>query len=1436
MKFISIRHRLVIAISLFITLLLVVIAIGTYHYYRKTTRQLILDQQFALVSGMAHDVDDDFKRSQNALVAVANNTAPATLADSTTAEAWLKTHVATRTIYSASLYILDNKGVMLASIPSRPDVYGTSLAQREYFGKTMSSGKPYISMPFMTVASSKPTIVMTAPIRGSDGSIQGVLCGRIDLQDKGNLLTSLNEVRIGSSGYLYIFATDRTMILHPDPSRIMKKDVKPGTNRLFDKALEGFEGSGETVNSKGKRFLSSFKRMQSTGWILAVNYSIEEAYQPITRFRNYFLAAMFAVILASIALAWRLGSAISRPITDFTQQLQGLTQGDADLSQRLEADHSNELGLLAGSFNSLLDTLHQREQEQRRLSEEQRIILDNAGVGIAFVQGRQIKWVNSTFCSMFGYSVDELADATTLQLYPSEEDYKQFGKEAYPAITSGDTFVKDQQMRRNNASLFTARISGKSVDQANPDSGSIWIFADVTIQHELEAELKQSHDLLISLSHQIPGMIYQYLLFPDGRSCFPYASDAIRDIYEVTPEQVRVDGSAVFAILHPDDHDGIVASIQDSARTLQPWKHEYRVVLPNQGVRWRYGCAQPENRVDGSVLWHGFINDITAQKDQEFQLNLLLGASQAAEAKVKLLLQTTDQGIYGTDENGCFTYVNRAGLDILGYEIEELVGRDSHSTIHHSHADGSPYPATECPIYRANAARESCRADDELLWRKDGSSFDAEFSSYPIFENALFSGAVVTFSDITERKQAAETLRKQEQFIHSTLDGLSSHICVIDAAGKIVITNRPWNRFAIENNAAEGSCGTGASYLEACRTACEDEKQEVEEFASAVNAVINGTMSEFVKEYPCHSPTENRWFICRMNPFTVSGINYAVVSHENITELKLTLQELEKAKDKAESATQAKSSFLATISHEIRTPMNGVIGMTSLLLDTELNQEQRDYTEIVRKSGESLLTLINDILDFSKIEAGKMDLEILDFDLRPTLEDTVDLLSLRASEKGLELICRIDPHVPSYLKGDPGRIRQIIMNLTGNAIKFTHQGEVVINTTLISDQDGFATILFEIHDSGIGIPADRIDALFSPFTQVDGSTTRKYGGTGLGLAICKQLVELMGGNIGVTSTDGNGSTFWFTAKFEKQTVQASDISKAAELMKHSSISGTRILVVDDNTTNRLLITTLLNHWGCRHSEAVDGASGLKILLQAAHEGDPFQVALLDQEMPGMDGLELGRRIKADPLLKSTLMVMVTSLGQRGDAGILEQIGFVGYLAKPVRQSQLHDCIALVLGRSRQAPDLIIPPVTGIVTRYTVAEYGERGIRILLAEDNIINQKVAQSMLSKLGYKADVVANGLEAVKALELINYDLVLMDCLMPEMDGFEATAIIRNPESKVLNHSVPIIAMTANAMQGDREKCIEAGMDDYIAKPVKKEILAEMIGRWFAGGPQDK
>ncbi|MBI2422088.1 MAG: response regulator [Candidatus Hydrogenedentes bacterium] len=528
--------------------------------------------------------------------------------------------------------------------------------------------------------------------------------------------------------------------------------------------------------------------------------------------------------------------------------------------------------------------------------------------------------------------------------------------------------------------------------------------------------------------------------------------------------------------------------------------------------------------------------------------------------------------------------------------------------------------------------------------------------------------------------------------------------------------------------------------------------------------------------------------------------------------------QLEEQTRQLEASSRYKSEFLATMSHEIRTPMNGVIGMTSLLGDTELNKEQREYLDTIRVSANSLLTVINDILDFSKVEAGKMDLEEIDFELRGAIDEILDVLAYKAGEKGLELGGIVHPDVPAIVRGDPGRLRQVILNLVNNAVKFTSKGEVIVEVVLEKETDSGALVRFSVTDTGIGIEAHQLDRLFESFTQVDSSTTRKYGGTGLGLAISRQLARLMGGEVGISSTYGAGSTFWFTAHFQRPLHPESIVLPARQ-----DLQGKRILAVDDHPVNRTILRQDLEAWGCRISLAENAMEGLELLRAAYEAQDPYEIALLDMNLPDMDGESLGRAIKGEATLSETRLVMLTSSGQRGDTARIKAIGFSGYLNKPIRRAQLRECLELVAGG-----EAVKAPVEegAFVTRYSLSRSRAQRMRILLVEDNLVNQKVAAKMLEKLGLRADFATNGKEAVSAAAQRTYDLILMDCQMPEMDGFEATRAIRRQEGE--SHRAVIIAMTANAMKGDRERCLESGMDDYLSKPVAREMLGEKLGQY--------
>jgi two-component system sensor histidine kinase/response regulator len=666
-------------------------------------------------------------------------------------------------------------------------------------------------------------------------------------------------------------------------------------------------------------------------------------------------------------------------------------------------------------------------------------------------------------------------------------------------------------------------------------------------------------------------------------------------------------------------------------------------------------------------------------------------------------------------------------------------------------------------------------------------------------------------SEVNERMRAEETLSEERKVLRALIDNVPDFMYVKDAECRFLVANLSVARQMGAKTTEEllGKDDFDFYPREVATTFYEDEQRVIRSGQAEVNREetgldSHGNVSQILTTQVPLKDKNGR----------VTGL--VGIGHD-ITHLKKAEEEMRRARDVAEKASKAKSEFLANMSHEIRTPLNGVMGMTELALETQLTAEQREYLETVKMSGDSLLTVINDILDFSKIEAGKIDLEAIDFNLRDSLETTLKTLAVRADEKGLELLCEVAPEVPEVVRGDSSRLRQIVVNLVGNSIKFTEKGEIAVKVQVERKEGADFLCRFTVADTGIGIPEDKRELIFKPFSQADTSTTRKYGGTGLGLTISTRLVQMMGGKIWVESEVGQGSQFHFTVCLGR--VDAKEI-KLGTTAPPELLRGVRVLVVDDNRTNCRILEGMLARWQMKPTAVNGGKGALEQLVAARQAADPYSLILTDMHMPDMDGFALVEQIRKRPELSTATIMMLTSAGHRGDAVRCQELGVAAYLLKPIRQSELREAVGRVLGARQH--DGAIP----LITRYSLQDAREPDacLRVLLAEDNLVNQRLAVRLLEKRGHQVVVAGTGLEALKALEKESFDLVLMDVQMPEMDGLEATAILREKE-KVTGLHQPVVALTAHAMKGDREKCIEGGMDGYLTKPIRPQELNQLL-----------
>lgn len=786
---------------------------------------------------------------------------------------------------------------------------------------------------------------------------------------------------------------------------------------------------------------------------------------------------------------------------------------------------------------------------------------------------------------------------------------------------------------------------------------------------------------------------------------------------------------------------------------------------------------------------------------------------QTSEERFRTLSNSSPIGIIETDAVGNCLYSNPRWQAIAGVTLEDSIGQGWTRAL---------YPADAAAVvakWKAVVAEAGQLNMEYRLQKPGGDVRWVRGKSTVIRNHGVITGHVRTVEDITEQKLAEETVHLAEEKYRSIFENTSEGLFQNTLDGAFLSANPALARIL----GYETPQQLIDDRTDIQRQGYVDPAQR-EEFLRML--AEHGAVKDF--EYQVQRKDRSHIWVSESAHLVRDAEArplYCEGSVQDITERKRIESELRAAKTDAEAATIVKSEFLANMSHEIRTPMNGVMGMTGLLLDTELNTEQRSFASTIQSSAESLLQVIDDILDFSKIEAGKLSFEEIEFDLHEAVHGGLELLAQKAEGKGLELACLIEHDVPVHLRGDPGRVRQVLLNFVGNAIKFTEHGEVVVKVSLEGESEGEAFLRFEVQDTGIGIKPEARQRLFQPFSQADGSTTRKYGGTGLGLVISKQLVEHMRGAVGVESIAGEGSLFWFTVRLMKSAGEfPHDLAIADEL------ANLHVLIVDDNETNCEILRLQTRAWKMRSQAVRDAGTALETLRTAQAADDPYDVVLLDMQMPGTDGLTLARAIKSEDDLAGVRLVLLSSIGGRLDAKKLRTAGIDDCLIKPIQQSLLFDAIAKVVGSkavgTAEKAQRVLPAPNALPTIH-------RELRILLAEDNDVNQRVALGLLRKLGYSAAAVADGTEVLEAFQRSPYDIILMDCQMPLLDGYETTGRIREMEQKRAGgfdwkKSVHIIAMTANAMAGDREKCLTAGMNDYLTKPVRSHELEMALNRY--------
>jgi len=1079
----------------------------------------------------------------------------------------------------------------------------------------------------------------------------------------------------------------------------------------------------------------------------------------------------------------------------------------SDLSARVSEDGHDELTRLAADINNMLEKLEWSQLGmQEALKRFEAIIENSPNVAIQGIdrQGVIRHW-NNACRDIYGYEASEAIGKRVQDILLPNEDVAEFerivdeiwtGNKLGP-IQEWEIVNRQGETRWVYASMFPVAVQGKVVEIFCMD-------VDITERKKMESQLEASKKVVSTLVENLPGMAFRCL--NDKNRSMEYVSEGSLDLTGYTFAELEYNKKVAYTdIIHPDDRENVWEEIQTAIDDRRNYQVIYRITTATGEEKWVREQGRGTYDSDGRVRSiEGFINDITDSKLAEEVI-------MTTEANYRAIFDAVNDAILIHDiETGNIIDMNRKACEMYGYQINEIRG----CSIEIINSNEPGYSLDDLFRKIHSAAKGKAQLFEWRYRRRSGDAFWSEVN----LKRAIIGGQdhlLAVVRDISERKRAEEelkrinldlaqreeSLRKANVFQQKLLSTAATAIFTVDKEMRITSVNDSFTAIAGFN--AEEILGKPCSILEGfpCKERC---------------GLYDPNRKDPIVKKQCMLTTKDgrKLTILKSADLIRDDDGQVVGGIESFVDV----TELVQAREAAESASKTKSIFLANMSHEIRTPMNGIIGMTELALNTNLSGEQREYLDMVKQSADSLLCILNDILDFSKIEAGKLDLTPTGFNLHEIVGDTVGSLAIRAEAKNLELICRVWPNVPNHLIGDPGRLRQIIVNLVGNAVKFTEQGEIVTEVRVQSQTDDDVFLQFSVRDTGIGIAKEKQTIIFDAFTQVDGSSSRKYDGTGLGLAISAQLVKMMGGKIWVESEPGKGSTFYFTARFERQKAPT-HLSVETGIER---LHGVPVLIVDDNQTNRVVLGENLERWEMKPHLAGSGSAGLLALKEAREAGSPIQLILLDCNMPEMDGFEFVEQMKRNHL-DGAAVVLLTPAGKRGDGPPREELGISGYLVKPVKPSEILQVVMKALKIVQENSDGSKSDL-----RYSLSET-RRPLKILLAEDNPINQKLTIRLLEKAGHSVVLASNGLQAVEHYEKEKFDLILMDVQMPEMGGFEATGIIREKEKSAGTH-IPIIAMTAHAMKGDKEKCLEAGMDGYVTKPVQLDAFFQAIDEVMA------